>query len=89
MRVVDLITKAKCHTLALGADANVADDWSIWFAEWLLDAQVGQSVLPEYGTCVHVGRHKSTLARQRLIRRQALHVGALEQQLQVLVQVRH
>lgn len=73
--------------LALGSDADVASDRCVRLAKRLLDAEVGESILPEDGACVHVGGHEATLAAQRLLRRQTLHVGRGQQVLQVLVQV--
>lgn len=36
---------------------------------------------------IHIGGHEATLAGERLLWRQALHVGALQQMLEILVQI--
>jgi hypothetical protein len=65
----------------------VTRDWCVRFVEWLLDAQIGEGVFAEDRLGVHVRRHKSALPRERLLRRETLHVGALYQMLQILGEI--
>jgi hypothetical protein len=44
----------------------MSDDGSIGFVERFLDAQISESVLAEYGTSVHISRHKTALSGQSL-----------------------
>ena len=71
---VDFVSQAQSHALALGADSNVADDGRVGFAKRFLDTQIGQSVLSKHRTSVQIGCHEPTIAGQRLLRSQALHV---------------
>lgn len=66
----------------------MAGDGCVGFVEWFLDGQVGKCVLAEDGPCVHVGSHEAALTAQCLLWRQALHVGAGQKVLQVIVQIR-
>lgn len=65
----------------------MSSDRCIWAVQRLLNTQVGQRVLAENGSGVHVGGHEPTLSRQRLLRRQTFHVGALQQHTEIFVQV--
>lgn len=86
MGKVDLVTKAQGHPLAFGSDAYVSIDGRIRpQVDWLLDADIGESVLSEDRTSVKVGSHEAAEARQSLLRSQTLHVGGLEDMLKVIV----
>ena len=84
---VDLVAHAERHALRLGAYADVAVHGAVRVLERLLDADVGEHVLAEYGLGVEVGGHEAAVAGERLLGRQALHVRRLDDVLEVLVEI--
>ena len=61
----------------------MACNWGIWFSYILLKTDIGQGILSKDGFRVQIRCHEATLALERLVRGEALHVGAGQQAVEV------
>mmetsp|Transcript_20455 Transcript_20455/g.48485 ORF Transcript_20455/g.48485 Transcript_20455/m.48485 type:complete len:711 (-) Transcript_20455:783-2915(-) len=80
----DLISEGERDPLRLGSDPDVAAHLAVGP---LLDAAVDERVLAEDGLGVEVGREEARLALERRGRREALHVGRLDDVVEELLDV--
>lgn len=82
---VDLIAHGKCHALRFRSNPNVAMYWTVDYVQRLFYAHIGEHVFAEYGLGVEIGRHEAALARERFLGRETLHVGRLDDVLEIVV----